>query len=450
MLKGTRINLITVVLSTVAMCFIDSQLYAQVSPSVSIPDTVMSPGYWEMWNKDVMDKINLGIEKNRKSDAQISLGKGASGVKVHVEQISSAFLFGGQTFLFDDTGSDEGNAVYRNTFGTLFNAATVAFYWKYLEPERGKIRFTADSPYIYRRPATDPVVEYLNSKNININGHAIIYGIRLHGHPEWMPNDRDTMETLFKEHVKILAKRYGKKIQRWDVVNECIDQANRGIMPDDYVYKTFSWAAKFFPKQVQFNTNECDVHWGPTKRYVEIARDLIDRGAKVSNVGVQSHIFQATESKDIAAGIDKYINPARLFETLDCLSAAERPIHISEVTVCAPDSTLWGEQVQAIITRNLYRLYFSHPQTMGVTWWNMVDGGAYVGEPSFSGLYHKDMSPKLSYLVLDDLINHEWHTSMDTVADSSGKVSFRGFKGDYRISWTDSKGRRHEKIMTVK
>lgn len=415
----------------------------------SVPDSVMTQAYWDMWNKEIQDKIDAGIEQNRKGEAYVKLGKSAAGATVHVEQVSSSFLFGGQTFLFDDLGSDEKNEVYRNTFGTLFNAATVAFYWKYLEPERGKPRFTADSPYIYRRPAPDPVVEYLNSKNININGHAIIYGIRVHGHPEWMPENRDTMEVLFSDHVKQLASRYGKKIQRWDVVNECYDQANRGIMPDDYVYKTFSWAKKYFPKNVQFNTNECDVHWGPTKRYVEIARDLIDRGAKVSNVGVQSHIFEASEAKDIANGYDPYISAARLFETLDCLSEVGRPIHISEVTVCAPDSTLWGEQVQAVITRNLYRLYFSYPNTMGITWWNMVDGGAYAGEPSFSGLYHTDMSPKLSYKVLDDLINHEWHTSMDVIADSSGNVVFRGFKGRYIISWTNHDGKRRSRVIDL-
>lgn len=415
-----------------------------------IPSDVMSRGYWEMWNPSVMEKIDRGIEENRKADAEVCLGRTAAGTEVHIEQISSEFLFGGQTFLFDDTGSPEGNQAYRDIFGTLFNAATVAFYWKYLEPEQGKLRFTADSPYIYRRPATDPVIDYLNSRNININGHAIIYGIRMHGHPEWMPEDRDAMEPLFREHVKTLAKRYGRKVQRWDVVNECIDQANRGIMPDDYVFKTFSWAKKYFPRKTRFNTNECDMHWGPTRRYVEIARDLIDRGAKVDNVGVQSHIFRADEAKDIASGIDGYINPERLFATLDCLADAERPIHISEVTVCAPDSTLWGEQVQAVITRNLYRLYFSHPKTMGITWWNMVDGGAYPGEPSFSGLFHKDMSKKLSYKALDELINKEWHTSLDVKADDSGRISFRGFKGNYRITWTDSKGKTHEKLHTLR
>ena len=42
---------------------------------------------------------------------------------------------------------------------------------------------------------------------------------------------------------------------------------------------------------VQFNINDCDIHWGPTRRYVEIVRDLVDRGIRIDNVGVQMHIF---------------------------------------------------------------------------------------------------------------------------------------------------------------
>ena len=228
-----------------------------------LPDTAMSEAYWKMWNPEVQARIDRDIEANRKADAAVRVGRGAG--EVRVEQISHDFLFGGNTFLFDDLGSERNNAVYRNTFGTLFNAATVAFYWKYLEPERGKPRFAAGSSYIYRRPPPDPVVAFLNARGININGHAIIYGLRLHGHPEWMSADRDSMETLFRNHVKQLARRYKGRVQRWDVVNECFDQANRGIMPDDYVFKTFRWARKYFPRRVQFNTNECDVHWGPTR-----------------------------------------------------------------------------------------------------------------------------------------------------------------------------------------
>jgi hypothetical protein len=73
-------------------------------------------------------------------------------------------------------------AGYAEAFGTLFNTATVAFYWRTLEPEQGKPRYTADSPYEYRRPPNDPVVAYMESRGVNMGNGPL--QLRLsHNHP---------------------------------------------------------------------------------------------------------------------------------------------------------------------------------------------------------------------------------------------------------------------------
>ncbi len=407
-------------------------------PGVS--NSVMSEAYLKFWNPEVQTKIDQDIDRNRKAEAVCHLNGIKKGSEVKIEQISHQFLFGGNIFLFGDLGSPEKNKKYEDTYGNLFNAATVAFYWKTLEQQQGKPRYAAGSSYEYRRPATDPVVAFCESKGINMNGHAIIYGMRTWGHPEWMPNDRKAMEPLFEAHVKELAERYKDRIQRWDVVNESIDQANRGLMPDDYTFKTYSWAMKYFPATVHFNSNDCDIHWGPSRRYVEIVRDLIDRGIRINNVGVQMHIFNPTETQRIADGADN-LSPEKNYAVLDCLKEAGRPIHISEVTVTAPDETPQGWKIQAEIAHNLYRLWFSYPSVMGITWWNVVDGGAAKGEPSFSGLYDKELNPKPVYYALDKLINHEWKTTLTLKPGSIEDIRFRGFKGKYRISWKDKSGK---------
>ncbi len=416
-------------------------------PGVS--NSVMSEAYLKFWNPEVQSKIDQDIDRNRKAEAVCHLNGIKKGTEVKIEQISHQFLFGGNIFLFGDLGSPEKNKKYEDTYGNLFNAATVAFYWKTLEQQQGKPRYAAGSSYEYRRPATDPVVAFCESKGINMNGHAIIYGMRTWGHPEWMPDDRKAMEPIFEAHIRELAERYKGRIQRWDVVNESIDQANRGLMPDDYTYKTYSWAMKYFPATVQFNINDCDIHWGPSRRYVEIARDLIDRGIRINNVGVQMHIFNPSEAQRIADGADN-LSPGKNYAVLDCLKEAGRPIHISEVTVTAPDETHKGWEIQAEIARNLYRLWFSYPSVMGITWWNVVDGGAAKGEPSFSGLYDKELNPKPVYYALDQLINHQWKTNLTLKPDSTGDIRFRGFKGKYRISWKDKSGKLQQSEFTLK
>jgi len=241
--------------------------------------------------------------------------------------------------------------------------------------------------------------------------------------------------------VRELAQRYKGRVQRWDVVNESIDQANRGLMPDDYTFKAFTWAMRYFPETVRFNSNDNNIYAGLDmhRRYVEIVRNLIDRGVRVDNVGVQMHIYSPKMAADIAKGAD-VLTPAKNYETLDCLADAGRPIHISEVTISAPDETDAGLAIQAEIARNLYRLWFSYPKTMGITWWNVVDGGAAPGEPSFSGLYDKDMKPKPVYRALDRLINGEWKTRLTVKAGEDGRVKFRGFRGRYRVTYTGTTG----------
>lgn len=205
---------------------------------------------------------------------------------------------------------------------------------------------------------------------------------------------------------------------------------------------------RYFPKTVQFNSNDCDMQGGPSRRYVEIVRDLIDRGIRIDNVGVQMHIFNPKNALQIAEGADR-LTPAKVNAVLNCLDGAERPIHISEVTVSAPDETEKGQAIQAEITRNLYRLWFSHPTAMGITWWNVVDGGAAPGEPSTSGIYDKELNPKRVYHTLDQLINRDWKTNLTLKADKDGKVSFCGFKGQYKVTWTDKDGKSQSKEITV-
>ena len=78
---------------------------------------------------------------------------------------------------------------------------------------------------------------------------------------------------------------------------------------------------------------------------------------------------------------------------------------------------------------------------MGITWWNVVDGCGAKNEPTVSGLFRRDMTAKPSYHALNQLINSEWKTNTTVKADENGKVQFRGFKGKYRITYKDKRGK---------
>ena len=70
------------------------------------------------------------------------------------------------------------------------------------------------------------------------------------------------------------------------------------------------------------------------------------------------------------------------------------------------------------MARNLYRLWFSHPAVHAITWWNLPDGGAAPGEDTVaSGLVDREMRPKISYQVLQDLIRREWRTNTQATSE---------------------------------
>ena len=99
-----------------------------------IDRSVMNEAYWKLWNDKVQAKIDADIEKYRKADAMVEVAA-PDGAEVKVEQLTHAFHFGASIFNFNQLGTKERNDRYKALWRTLFNSATVPFYWKTLEPK---------------------------------------------------------------------------------------------------------------------------------------------------------------------------------------------------------------------------------------------------------------------------------------------------------------------------
>lgn len=468
----------------------------------------MSCAYRDLWNDDLQAEIDENIEKNRKADGVFSPGVPA-GTRVKAEQLRHEFIFGAHIFNFNQLGTDERNEKYKALYGTLFNSATTAFYWQPFEPEQGRMRFetteldTADFwnsckdpklQFHWRRPSTDQIVDFCEEKHIRCHGHPLVWGNSTWHYPRWilnrlpkdvlvqlitdtrcgtniwaksaeeidrlLPGFADFYTDAIEKRIKAIAERYGERIQSYDVCNEsAIDykagrmipgqklcKSGYGLMPGDYTYLAFRLARKYIPESVKLNIN--DYYMGDA--YREQTLDLLRRGCKIDIQGAQMHLFDPQQCLDIANG-----SPNAAQKPRDVIAAmkriyAGRPIHLSEITITAPGNDSHGQAIQAVITRNLYRLWFSIDHMMGITWWNVVDDCGAPGEPSVSGLFSRNMDPKPAYSVLDELINHEWKTDTEVTADAEGRVAFRGFRGAYRLSWTGADGKTVSREVTLK
>lgn len=477
---------------------------------------VMSQGYWDIWNDAEQARIDADIETYRKADASFVTGPVKKGTTVKIEQVKSGFVFGCSAFNWGQLGSTEANEAYRNLFIDLFNRATVPFYWKEFEPDPGNLRYKermidteewwtmVGNPKIqafWRRPCTDPMVDWLNEHGVAVHGHPLVWGNRRWMFPRWLhydgvpENERRGLDTLqvlsfaneakgapesmdaneiaekFPVFLKLLEektyaridelmKHYSGKIGSWDVVNESATdygmgvqdpslpmcKSSYGFMFTDYTFRSVKRAEADNSAGALLNVND----YVTDERFIGQAKDLLSRGAKVDVFGSQMHLFNPQQCLDIAEGkhITALVEPTAIRNFFEKLGSSGVPTCLSEITITSAGNGERGEMIQAIIARNLYRMWFSVPSMMGITWWNAVDDCGAPGEPTISGVCHRDMSPKIVYHVLDQLLNHEWRTNLD-LAPEKGMVSWRGFKGTYRISWVDKKGEEHSELYTV-
>lgn len=484
-------------------------------------ENVMSQAYWDIWNPKIQMQIDKDIEKNRKANGEFTLEDAALGSEVKIEQLSHDFKFGANIFNYNQLGKKEYNDRYKALYGTLFNSATVSFYWSQFEMQHGNLRFCEDywdteefwntiseptkQPH-WRRPPTDPVIDFCKSRGVRVHGHPLIWAARNMNNPGWilrtcmtteekakmdklvntypdpdnpfssieygeefkkMTPDQLTemfpaflvkLRELFAKRIVELAQYYGDRVDSWDVVNESATPYQKGwlvngseicktsyILPGDYAYEAFRTAQDNFPSNVLLNINDYNLE----KCYADQVEDLIKRGCKVDIVGVQMHLFNPQQTLDIVAG-KEIQTPTEIRRWYDRLTVNKRPIHLSEITITAPDETEKGQKMQAIIAQNLYRLWFSLEDMMGITWWNVVDNCGASGELLLSGLFTREMVEKPVYYVLRNLINNEWKTYLTSRVQKDGRVRFRGFRGNYRITWIDNNGNVQSKEYYLK
>lgn len=441
------------------------------------------PAWQAQWTPAFEAAIDARIERHRKADAVVDgLPPGA---EVKVEQTSSQFLVGCNMFNFDQLGSDALNAEYRAAFTNLFNAATLAFYWKNMEPREGQFRFESgprDLPEFWnafdhekddayklvewRRPAPDRLIEFCRANGVAMHGHALIY---VAWSPDWLWDVATTPEKArhwYDRHIYDMALHYGDAIPQWDVVNESLNRDSTRespddaknwftgrrpgvVLPPDYTRRAFELADRLFPKNVRLAVN--DAWTVANDAYAAFAQKLIRDGARVDEVGYQKHIFNPRDLLSVASGFPCLTNSQTWDVADETNRLAEidartsRPIHISEVTIPSPRGLAGltdaeADAIQARVTRAYYRLWFSWPSVERITYWNLVDGLGAKNERMSSGWYNRDMTKKAVWHAMDRLFNHEWRTRLTAKADASGRLSFRGFKGRYRLTWRRADG----------
>lgn len=399
-------------------------------------------------------KIEEGIEKNRKGDFELVFGDGEER-SVALRQVGHAFKFGCNAFMIGGFRDEKKEKAYLEKFAALFNLAVVPLYWDALEPEEGRLRFGADSEYIYRRPAPDVVLEFCRQYGIEPKGHCLLWAFC---NPQWLQKygEKDK-KRLVEKRFEEIAARYAEKIPSFDVVNESASTyaVGRKALFDDYEEFALDLGAKYFPRSRKFlnetNDSVWNYSWARGGKYVPFymqAKKLLDSGKKIDALGIQYHLFFREERICDDEILKSYLHPLVHYDVLEALAGPGLPMQISEITL--PSYFGRGEEnerIQAELADRLYRLWFSVGGMEGIDYWNLADGyatgaeqGTGEGENYYGGgLLSYDLQEKPAYKALDRLINHTWKTCVSEKGVRA-RFSFRGFYGQYEAEVRSAKG----------
>lgn len=402
----------------------------------AVPDA-----YRKLWTDPaVVKRIDEGIETNRKRDAAITVktaaGQPLADAKIEVKQVRHEFLFGCNGFVLGQLDTAEKNAKYEAAFVKLFNFVTVPFYWEGTEPAQGELRYQEGCRDMWRRPPPDRYLPFAEKHHLTLKGHPLLW----HAYnPPWLPKDADQLRLLYQKRFAEISQRYAAKIPIWDVVNESLvcPKAYPLYTPErSYVAWAFQEAHKVFLPQNTLMINEVTEvshHAIDTNRYLPQVTALQAGGANVKGIGFQFHFFSGDALKK--AYSSPTYSPASMLDVYQAFTRFQLPMYVTEITIPTPAED--GPAVQAEVTTNYYKLWFSAANMAGITWWNLGDGTAVKGEnKALGGLLDDNFEPKPSYHALDKLINHDWKTNATLKTDAQGAAKFRGFCGHYTVRVT--------------
>lgn len=404
-----------------------------VAAGAAIPET-----YQKRWHDPAVNaRIDGNIEKYRKGDAKLEIvdaaGKPVADARVEVQQTGHEFLFGCNAFVLGQLATPELNQKYEAAFTNVFNFATVPFYWEGTEPAKGELRYTEPARDIWRRPPPERFLPWAAKNQLTLKGHPLLW----HAYnPAWLPKNPDELRELYRKRFREIAGRFGDKIPVWDVVNESlVCHTNYPLYSKDreYVRWAFSEAVPLFPADRTLMINEVtSYNFQPASgRYFDQIQGLQGQGAKIRGIGFQYHYFRR-------ANLDSFLksaqcDPAKLLDVYEKFGEFNLPLYITEITI--PSAGEGGDELQAEVVRDHYRLWFAAPNMAGITWWNLGDGTAVKGEnEAKGGLVDGDLHPKPAYRALEKLVNGAWRTKAQVRSDAQGLAAFRGFYGRYRVT----------------
>lgn len=362
------------------------------------------------------NEADARIEKIRKGDLTVvvkdAAGKPVRGAEVAVHMRKHAFLWGtavsGASFSNGRLSADD-LAKYKEQIVKLFNLAVMENETKW--PQWANV----DS-----RPATLAVIDWLRANGLQVRGHNLVW-------PSWRntnvkaateaKDDPAALEKVIIDHITETTQALRGRVIDWDVINETF--TNHDFMDILGRHAMVDWfrAAHAGDPTAKLFINDFNILEGDDKAhqddYAATIQYLIDQGAPLDGIGLQSHFPARMTSMD------------ELFRRFDRFAAFGKQLEVTEFDINTMD-----ESLQAAYTRDFMTAAFSEPSVKAFMMWGFWEGSHWRPR---GAMFRRDWSLKPNGVVYKDLVFNKWWTNVNGKTNGQGTYATRGFLGDYDI-----------------
>ncbi len=431
------------------------------------------------------DETDAKIEQLRKTDYVIEVqdqnGLPLGNASLDIEMIKHHFGFGasiGFKFMYPDTADsnapDVDGEAYRAAFKEYFEWATPenVMKWYATDTTNNQDTIHGCEPGDYTKG--DSLVKWCRENGISVRGHNLFWNERVEfqaycarPYGPYNPTDSsrtiktvsDTARDLFVDAVGLrlteMVQRYKDKVKHWDVVNEVVhfttdDNGDRRVeVPGlfaTWAKKTgnggaevFNWildSSRALDPDVKLCVNEYNVieKSHDEDAYISMINKInggARENAKIDIVGLEGHFG------DLLSRTQTGSYPG--YESL--IDKIAEGIHLQD-----SDMKFWFTEVDwnseaggnaADKLEELMRFAYSREDFGGVVIWVWWQGNRWR-DNLVSFVANDDFSPSEAGSRWNSLRKEKWWTGPinDAMTDNSGKFTWRGFQGEYKVSVT--------------
>ncbi|MBS9461064.1 endo-1,4-beta-xylanase [Flagellimonas sp. 389] len=217
------------------------------------------------------------------------------------------------------------DSMYKKFYRQEFNSITAENAMKMKSILKG---IDSNGNLIYDWTRSDIIVDFAESNNINVHGHALIWHESIPDFLQGFSGTNKEFELLIKTYVTDVVTRYKGKVGSWDVVNEAIGDNTSTLrnslflerMGEDYVKKCFQYARNA-DASVKLLYNDYNLVSDQKKQEGTFALiDHLKKNNLIDGVGYQMHInFDAPSKSEIQSATNQIVKRKLLvhFSELD-------------------------------------------------------------------------------------------------------------------------------------